>query len=224
MLYIVEYFSIFNLQKSGAKLRKYIHTYTILTLIIVIMPPVATQSDGPQRCLNLNRSLDFGRVLHLCLSDCFLPCLRHSWPRRGVAERKTADKSVQNGQRALIFFILRPNDWLGLKQRSWAIESPASRYSLGWNKGFEPLTFGTTIRRSNQLSYIHHVDTVPYRDANVIRFFGLSKKNGRKILSPPRRVTKCQPALLLCHPFSAKIGLAHLLLERGVRTRKTQTQ
>lgn len=103
MLYIVEYFSIFNLQKSGAKLRKYIHTYTILTLIIVIMPPVATQSDSPQRCLNTNRSLDFGLVVHLCLSDCFLPCRGHSWLRRGVAESKTADRSVQNDQRALNF-------------------------------------------------------------------------------------------------------------------------
>ena len=28
----------------------------------------------------------------------------------------------------------------------------------GWKKGFEPSTFGTTIRHSNQLSYIHHID------------------------------------------------------------------
>ncbi len=27
----------------------------------------------------------------------------------------------------------------------------------GWKKGFEPSTFGTTIRHSNQLSYIHHL-------------------------------------------------------------------
>lgn len=27
----------------------------------------------------------------------------------------------------------------------------------GWKKGLEPSAFGTTIRRSNQLSYIHHV-------------------------------------------------------------------
>ena len=29
-------------------------------------------------------------------------------------------------------------------------------HCLGWIKGFEPSTLGTTIRYSNQLSYIHH--------------------------------------------------------------------
>ena len=32
--------------------------------------------------------------------------------------------------------------------------------SLGWIMGLEPTTFGTTIRRSNQLSYIHHVNGI----------------------------------------------------------------
>ena len=28
---------------------------------------------------------------------------------------------------------------------------------FGWKTGLEPATFGTTIRRSNRLSYNHHV-------------------------------------------------------------------
>ena len=36
--------------------------------------------------------------------------------------------------------------------------SPLQDSLPGWKKGFEPSTFGTTIRHSNQLSYIHHID------------------------------------------------------------------
>ena len=35
--------------------------------------------------------------------------------------------------------------------------------SVGWEMGFEPTIFGTTIRRFNQLSYTHHI-CVPQRD------------------------------------------------------------
>ena len=33
----------------------------------------------------------------------------------------------------------------------------ASRNNMGWVKGLEPSTLGTTIRCSNQLSYTHHI-------------------------------------------------------------------
>ena len=42
-------------------------------------------------------------------------------------------------------------------------------FFVGWKKGFEPSTLGTTIRYSNQLSYIHHFETAK------IRFFLIGK-------------------------------------------------
>ena len=35
--------------------------------------------------------------------------------------------------------------------------TPACRLDVGWVKGLEPSTPGTTIRCSNQLSYTHHI-------------------------------------------------------------------
>ena len=86
--------------------------------------------------------------------------------------------------------------------------------------GLEPTTFGTTIRRSNRLSYIHHVDThSSYRDANVIRFFGPCKIFGLKIFGKMFWVTKCQSSLLVCHTKPAKKRLAHLLMDLRLRKR-----
>ena len=31
------------------------------------------------------------------------------------------------------------------------------QFLVGWEMGFEPTIFGTTIRRFNQLSYTHHI-------------------------------------------------------------------
>ncbi len=46
--------------------------------------------------------------------------------------------------------------------------------------GFEPTTFGTTIRHSNQLSYIHRVIRFPESDANIRGFAVLSKQKCEK--------------------------------------------
>ena len=41
------------------------------------------------------------------------------------------------------------------ERRERSKERP-KRASVGWKTGFEPATSGTTIQRSNQLSYNHH--------------------------------------------------------------------
>ena len=45
--------------------------------------------------------------------------------------------------------------------------------NFGWKMGFEPTTFGTTIRHSNRLSYIHHLD------------FGEKNHSNKPSLQPP---------------------------------------
>ena len=46
----------------------------------------------------------------------------------------------------------------------------------GWKMGLEPTTLGTTIRCSNQLSYVHHVEVFfLLRAAKVIIFLELRK-------------------------------------------------
>ena len=42
------------------------------------------------------------------------------------------------------------------KMQDYPAEFTGLSSSLGWMTGFEPATSGSTIRRSNQLSYTHH--------------------------------------------------------------------
>ena len=64
-----------------------------------------------------------------------------------------------------------------------ANEKRSSQEDLfGWKKGLEPSTFGTTIRRSNRLSYIHRVDTsiVDHRECKCNTIFRSVQKKRLK--------------------------------------------
>ena len=120
-----------------------------------------------------------------------------------------------------LFFLSKPkmkNPYISLIHKGFALFAVCANCSQGWKMGLEPTTFGTTIRRSNRLSYIHRLTvTRSYRVANVIFFFGTCKKIGRKIFAGTPKMTKWQSGLYLCHPLSAKKRLAHQLLEQRMR-------
>src|SRR5690606_17760499 len=64
-------------------------------------------------------------------------------------------------------------------------------FTYGWKTGFEPATSGTTIQRSNQLSYNHRV----IADANVIYFTSFAKKNS--IFFKEYHLTRSHPTIAL---------------------------
>ena len=61
---------------------------------------------------------------------------------------------------------------------------------MGWVKGLEPSTYGTTTRRSSQLSYTHHVrhtakSIMHARSRHCKRFFQKILSSGKQAFSKP---------------------------------------
>ena len=70
---------------------------------------------------------------------------------------------------SLIFLIASKSELLSLFKKI-RLSLRVSLFLFGWKMGFEPTTFGTTIRRSNQLNYIHR-----FRNAKIVPIFLLAK-------------------------------------------------
>ena len=102
----------------------------------------------------------------------------------------------------------------------------ASQGHMGWVKGLEPSTLGTTIRCSNQLSYTHHIlfrqrreDTKGFAFLRILLFESLAmcrKKTGTPggIRTPGLLLRRqlLYPAELLAHINS---GTPSALKKRG---------
>lgn len=74
---------------------------------------------------------------------------------------------------------------------------------MGWMTRFEPATSGSTDRRSNQLSYIHHKSSIV-----IILIFGrFCQKNFPPRFCKPGRTNK-QPPYKICRRRAQKSGRA----------------
>lgn len=93
--------------------------------------------------------------------------------------------------RSLVYieFVIEEGSAMASNKKS-SLKQGAST-AFGWKTGFEPATSGTTIQRSNQLSYNHRV----IADANVIYFTSFAKKNS--IFFKEYHLTRSHPTIAL---------------------------
>ena len=90
----------------------------------------------------------------------------------------------------------------------------ASQGYMGWVKGLEPSTLGTTIRCSNQLSYTHHIHVMTAKQ------YLLSEPNGRDgwIRTSECRRQRPMPYRLATPPYSFARNSVTLKITRCVRS------
>ena len=91
----------------------------------------------------------------------------------------------------------------------------ASQGYMGWVKGLEPSTLGTTIRCSNQLSYTHHIHVM-----TAIAVFVVRAINGRDgwIRTSECRRQRPMPYRLATPPYSFARNSVTLKITRCVRS------
>ena len=103
------------------------------------------------------------RICDPCLRGCHLrgvyPAKRDSdGDPRGRYFRQKRLNPDTSGFPALFFSSL-PKASFGRSKKIRLVPARwrGQPFLSGWKMGFEPTTFGTTIRRSNQLNYIHRI-------------------------------------------------------------------
>ena len=106
-----------------------------------------------------------------------------------------------------------------------ANEKRSSQEDLfGWKKGLEPSTFGTTIRRSNQLSYIHRVTFCGLSECKcntLFRYVQKFRAKNRGEIAADDKMSDC-PARLSCKICQKGVGTS-LVEVKGAKAKQNIT-
>ena len=70
---------------------------------------------------------------------------------------------------------------------------------MGWMTGFEPATSGSTIRRSNQLSYTHHTERTLDTGSVAERILAKTEEAPQPGITSQRRASIAMSLLLSAH-------------------------
>ena len=98
--------------------------------------------------------------------------MRNSWPifdRNKIGHELGHKNLLQNRFYAIALKTKKP--YISTIYKVFVFYALSSPAPPGWKKGLEPSTFGTTIRRSNQLSYIHRVTFCGLSECKCNMFF-----------------------------------------------------